>query len=41
VLNLEYALSELPKTIGFADFGQEDFGKNDTLQEVIRELLEF
>jgi Glycosyltransferase family 28 C-terminal domain len=40
-LNLENALSELPKTIGFTDFGQEDFGKNETLQEVVRELLEF
>jgi UDP-N-acetylglucosamine transferase subunit ALG13 len=41
MLNLENALSELPKTIGFIDFAQEDFGKNDTLQEVVRELLEF
>ena len=41
VLNLANALSELPKTIGFTDFGKEDFGKNDTLQEVVRELLEF
>jgi UDP-N-acetylglucosamine transferase subunit ALG13 len=41
VLNLENALSELPKTVGFTDFGKEDFGKNDTLQEVVRELLEF
>jgi Glycosyltransferase family 28 C-terminal domain len=41
VLNLENALSELPKTIGFSDFKQEDVGKNETLQEVVRELLEF
>jgi spore coat polysaccharide biosynthesis predicted glycosyltransferase SpsG len=41
VLNLENALSELPQTVGFTDFGKEDFGKNDTLQEVVRELLEF
>ncbi len=40
-LNLENAFSELPQTMGFIDFEQEDFRKNDTLQEVVRELLEF
>jgi UDP-N-acetylglucosamine transferase subunit ALG13 len=38
--NLEKSLSELPKTIGFTDFLHEDSRKNETLQEVIRELME-
>jgi Glycosyltransferase family 28 C-terminal domain len=40
-LNLEYALSKLPQTIGFTDFLQENGDKNKTLQQVVRELLEF
>ena len=40
-LDLERALSELPKTQGFTDFLQEDADKNETLHQVIRELLEF
>jgi hypothetical protein len=40
-LDVEYALSELPKTIGFTDFFQENSAKNKTLQQVVRELLEF
>ena len=39
--DLENALSELPKTTGFSDFSKENVGENQTLQEVIRELLEF
>jgi UDP-N-acetylglucosamine transferase subunit ALG13 len=38
--NLEKSLSELSKTIGFTDFLHEDSRKNETLQEVIRELME-
>jgi UDP-N-acetylglucosamine transferase subunit ALG13 len=38
--NLETALSEVPKTIGFTDFLQENDAKNKTLQQVVRELLE-
>jgi UDP-N-acetylglucosamine transferase subunit ALG13 len=40
-LNLEKALSELPQTIGFTDFLQENGAKNKTLEQVVRELLEF
>ena len=40
-LDLEHALSELPKTSGFTGFLQEDADKNETLRQVIRELLEF
>ena len=39
--NLENALSEVPHTIGFTDFLQENATKNKTLQQVVRELLEF
>jgi spore coat polysaccharide biosynthesis predicted glycosyltransferase SpsG len=38
-LNLEKALSELPQTTGFTDFLQEAAEKNETLQQVVRELL--
>jgi UDP-N-acetylglucosamine transferase subunit ALG13 len=40
-LNLEFALSEVPKTIGFTDFLQENDDKPKTLQQVVHELLEF
>ena len=40
-LDLPKAFAELPQTTGFADFLQEDAGKNDTLRQVVRELLEF
>lgn len=40
-LDLEKAFAELPQTRGFADFLPEDSEKNETLQQVIRELLEF
>jgi UDP-N-acetylglucosamine:LPS N-acetylglucosamine transferase len=40
-LDLEKSLAQLPKTVGFADFLQEDARKNETLQQVVRELLEF
>lgn len=40
-LDVEKALSELPKTVGFADFLQENSDKNETLRQVIHELLEF
>ena len=40
-LDLKHALSELPKTQGFTDFLQEAADKNETLRQVIRELLEF
>jgi hypothetical protein len=38
-LNLGKALSELPQTTGFTDFLQEAAEKNETLQQVVRELL--
>jgi hypothetical protein len=40
-LDLEKCFSELPQTIGFTNFSEEIVGKNETLQQVIRELLEF
>jgi hypothetical protein len=40
-LDLQKAFAELPQTTGFSDFLQEDAGKNETLRQVIRELLEF
>ncbi len=40
-LDLSKAFTELPQTTGFSDFLQEDEGKNETLRQVIRELLEF
>jgi UDP-N-acetylglucosamine:LPS N-acetylglucosamine transferase len=40
-LNLEFALSEVPKMIGFTDFLQENDDKPKTLQQVVHELLEF
>jgi hypothetical protein len=40
-LDLQKAFAELPQTTGFCDFLQEDEGKNETLRQVIRELLEF
>jgi UDP-N-acetylglucosamine transferase subunit ALG13 len=40
-LDLEKCFLELPQTIGFNNFSEEIDGKNETLQQVIRELLEF
>ncbi len=40
-LNLEKGFSALPKTLGFTDFSQENDNKNETLQQVVRELLDF
>jgi hypothetical protein len=40
-LNLEKMLSELPKTLAFTGFIQENDKRSETLHQVIRELLEF
>lgn len=40
-LDLQKAFAELPQTTGFSNFLREDAAKNDTLRQVIRELLEF
>jgi Glycosyltransferase family 28 C-terminal domain len=40
-LDLKTGLLDLPKTRGFTDFLEEDAGKNETLQQVIEELLKF
>jgi UDP-N-acetylglucosamine transferase subunit ALG13 len=39
--NIKKLLSELSKTTGMAAFSQEDVTKNETLQQVVRELLKF